>query len=161
MTYALDSHQKLVLRLLDFDKAYGRVSWTFSTTQSHNGFLWSLDPWIEELYLESVYVIQINGSCSQPIDLQCSVRQGCTIAPYLFLLVANVLEYAQRPMIWNSRPRASGWPPISLSDVRGWYGFICFLKVNYPIFKRQRKSWLNHMQGPLSIWLNHIALWIA
>ena len=94
MYWANNSDKKLTITLLDFEKAYNRVSWVFiECTSIHLGFfpLWVL--WIRALYIDASIQILVNGHKGEPFSLERSVRQGCPLAPYLFLFVADVLGY--------------------------------------------------------------------
>jgi hypothetical protein len=85
--------------LLDFEKAYDRVSWTFlEKTMEKMGFA---DTWIHRvmsLNRNASATIIVNGEQSQAFNLQRSVRQGCPLVPYLFLLTVDVLgQMLQHP----------------------------------------------------------------
>ena len=97
--WALEDNQELTMLLLDFEKAYDRVSWTFlRTTMEKMGFH---NRWIEQvmaLNTNASASIIINGVNSKTFQLQRSVRQGCPLAPYLFLLTVDVLgQMLQHP----------------------------------------------------------------
>lgn len=85
--------------LLDFEKAYDRVNWTFlRQTMERMGFH---NTWINQVVSlngnASASVI-VNGETSRTFRLQRSVRQGCPLAPYLFLLTVDVLgQMLQHP----------------------------------------------------------------
>ena len=90
--WALENQQALSMILLDFEKAYDRVNWTFlQQAMERMGF----DPtWIKQvmsLNLNASAAIIVNGEQSVTFKLQSSVRQGCPLAPYLFLLTVDVL----------------------------------------------------------------------
>jgi hypothetical protein len=97
--WSLESNQDISMLLLDFEKAYDRVSWTFlEKTMEKMGFV---DTWIQRvmsLNLNASATIIVNGEQSQAFNLQRSVRQGCPLAPYLFLLTVDVLgQMLQHP----------------------------------------------------------------
>lgn len=97
--WALENRQELSMLLLDFEKAYDRVSWKFlSQTVERMGFS---QVWIQRvmsLNVNASATIIINGEISKPFNLQRSVRQGCPLAPYLFLLTVDVLgQMLQHP----------------------------------------------------------------
>ena len=99
MEWSLENKQDLSMLLLDFEKAYDRVSWTFlKQTMGRMGFA---ETWIQRvmsLNLNASAAIIVNGEQSQTFKLQRSVRQGCPLAPYLFLLTVDVLgQMLQHP----------------------------------------------------------------
>jgi exonuclease III len=94
-----ENNQDLSMLLLDFEKAYDRVNWTFlRQTMEKMGFE---DQWITQvmsLNLNASASILVNGQSSKTFKLQRSVRQGCPLAPYLFLLTVDVLgQMLQHP----------------------------------------------------------------
>ena len=97
--WSLENKQDLSMLLLDFEKAYDRVSWTFlKQTMGKMGFA---ETWIQQvmsLNLNASAAIIVNGEQSKTFQLQRSVRQGCPLAPYLFLLTVDVLgQMLQHP----------------------------------------------------------------
>jgi exonuclease III len=97
--WTLESNQKISMLLLDFEKAYDRVSWTFlEKTMTKMGFH---ETWIKQvmsLNITASASIIVNGEQSKTFRLQRSVRQGCPLAPYLFLLTVDVLgQMLQHP----------------------------------------------------------------
>lgn len=52
--------------------------------------------WIEILFHDLSTVIDVNGCLPEPIQLQRSIRQGCPIAPSLFVIAADALFYILR-----------------------------------------------------------------
>lgn len=79
--------------LLDFEKAYDRVNWTFlRQTMQRMGFH---DTWINQvisLNTNAATAVIVNGEQSSMFKLQRSVRQGCPFAPYMSLLTVDVLN---------------------------------------------------------------------
>ena len=97
--WTLESNQNISMLLLDFEKAYDRVSWKFlSQTMEKMGFH---DTWIKQvmsLNINASATILVNGEQTKNFKLQRSVRQGCPLAPYLFLLTVDVLgQMLQHP----------------------------------------------------------------
>ena len=91
MYWALSSQQNLALILLDFEKAYDRVSWVFlENALILFGFSSLRVSWIRALYVDASIQIIVNGQKNQPFSLGRSVRQGCPLAPYFFLFVADI-----------------------------------------------------------------------
>lgn len=99
MEWTMENKQALGMLLLDFEKAYDRVNWTFlRETMVTMGFH---EKWIGQvmsLYNNASASVIVNGEQSQTFMLQRSVRQGCPLAPYLFLLTVDVLgQMLQHP----------------------------------------------------------------
>ena len=83
--------------LLDFEKAYDRIEWCFVIGMLKAfGFPNKYYDWINILFNEASTVIDVNGNLSKPIRLQRSIRQGCPIAPLLFVIVADAMSYVLR-----------------------------------------------------------------
>ena len=97
--WALESNQNMSMLLLDFEKAYDRVSWTFlRQVMEKMGFSATWIRQVMSLNLTASATIIVNGEQSQAFKLQRSVRQGCPLAPYLFLLTVDVLgQMLQHP----------------------------------------------------------------
>ena len=92
IAWTKESQQELTMLLLDFEKAYDRVSWTFlRAVMARLGFH---NTWINQvlsLNENAAASVIVNGEISKTFRLQHSVRQGCPLAPYLFLLTVDVL----------------------------------------------------------------------
>lgn len=97
--WALENKQDLSMLLLDFEKAYDRVNWTFlQQTMGRMGFSHTWIQQVMSLNLNASASIIVNGEQSTTFRLQRSVRQGCPLAPYLFLLTVDVLgQMLQHP----------------------------------------------------------------
>ena len=82
----------MAVLLLDFKKAYDRVDWGFlEGSLSQFGFE---DQWIRgvaALYRSASSQVLLVGGRGPSFDLSHSVRQGCPLAPFLFLLFAKVM----------------------------------------------------------------------
>ncbi len=94
LEWAEESEQDLVLLLFDFKKAFDRIEWGFLfTALSKLGFSETWVHWVKTLYLEASSAIRVNGTTRPTFQLARSVRQGCLLAPYLFILATGVLGY--------------------------------------------------------------------
>lgn len=87
--WTLETNQNLSMLLLDFKKAYDRVSWTFlRKTMEKMGFH---ETWVKQvmsLNINATTSIIVNITQFKTFRLQRSVKQGCPLAPYLFLLLS-------------------------------------------------------------------------
>ncbi|GBG60582.1 hypothetical protein CBR_g8604 [Chara braunii] len=79
--------------LLDLEKAYDKVGWPFVfTTLRRMGFGTSFCKWTVAMYTLSTSAVMINGHLSAPFNLTRSLRQGCPLAPFLFVVLLNRLR---------------------------------------------------------------------
>jgi hypothetical protein len=91
--HARSSQQTLILLKLDFCKAFDRVEWRFlfecmSRFGIHPRFL----DLVKLLFSGVAAGVSVNGGQSIKFQIKRGVRQGCPLAPYLFLLVQEVLN---------------------------------------------------------------------
>lgn len=94
MEWAIESNQPMVMLLLDFEKAYNKVEWGFlEGTMAAMAFCNTWIKWTHALYIDSWCTIRINGTISSPFKLSRSVRQGCPLAPFLYLFIPECLGY--------------------------------------------------------------------
>ena len=91
--WAKSSSQRLAVLLLDFEKAYDRVDWDFlEGTLTRLGFPTSWIRGVSGLFRSATSAVTIGGFLSRHFTLGRSVRQGCPLAPYLFLFFAEALS---------------------------------------------------------------------
>ena len=92
MEWTMENQQDLSMLLLDFEKAYDRVNWTFlKKVMERMGFHQTWIKQVMALNKNASAAVIVNGEQSKTFQLQRSVRQGCPLAPYLFLLTVDVL----------------------------------------------------------------------
>lgn len=84
-----------VILLLDFRKAYDTVDREFLYETLRNfGFDDRFVKLIERMHTGTTASFVVNGSRSEAIPILSGIRQGCPLAPLLFLLVAEILGIA-------------------------------------------------------------------
>ncbi len=94
LNWAEESNQDLVFLLLDFEKAFDRIEWGFLfKALDRLGFSPTWVHWVTSLYRDATSAIKLNGIPGPDFKLERSVRQGCPLAPYLFILATDVLGY--------------------------------------------------------------------
>ncbi len=100
-----------MLLLLDFEKAFDRIEWGFLFRALEQlGFSQTWVHWVTSLYREATSTIKVNGVPGPVFQLARSVRHGCPLAPYFFILAIDVLGYmlAVATLALGSRPRQRG-----------------------------------------------------
>lgn len=80
----MENNEDLVLLLLDFEKAFKIIEWDFLfKALSKLGFCEKWIRWVRSFYCSITSTIKLNGVIGDSFLLARSVRQGCTLAPYL------------------------------------------------------------------------------
>ena len=99
IAWTRENQQELTMLLLDFEKAYDRVNWTYlREVMAKMGFHTTWINQVMSLNENAAASVIVNGEISKTFRLQRSVRQGCPLAPYLFLLTVDVLgQMLQHP----------------------------------------------------------------
>ena len=81
-----------ILALIDFEKAFDTVEWSFLfNTLSTLNFGQNYIRWIKLLYSNISSCVTNNGYISNYFTLTRGIRQGCPIYALLFILVAEIL----------------------------------------------------------------------
>ena len=86
-----------LLLFLDFEKAFDTIEWPFiRKTLRYFGFGDGVINWMNIFYGNVESCVLNNGWASNFFEIQRGVRQGCPLAPYLFVLSVEVLAKAIR-----------------------------------------------------------------
>ncbi|CAI5458371.1 unnamed protein product [Closterium sp. Yama58-4] len=81
-----------LLLLVDFQKAYDSVSRNYLfTTLDDMGFPRKFTGWVKGLHDGAATRVLLNGWMGERVEMDKGVRQGCPLAPYLFLCTAEPL----------------------------------------------------------------------
>jgi hypothetical protein len=93
INWAKTSNQPLVLLKLDFAKAYDRVSWRFPfKAMEVLGFDDRFIRMTKLLFSGASASVCLNGAPTKLFDISRGVRQGCPLAPYLFLVLGEIMS---------------------------------------------------------------------
>ena len=84
---------KLVVLKIDLSKAYDHVNWTYlRVIMSKMGFSVPFITWVMSSITLVSFVVLINGVASTFFRSGRGLRQGCPLAPLLFLIVVEGLS---------------------------------------------------------------------
>ena len=90
---AEQQQQDLAILFLDFEKAYDRVDWDFMEgTLQRMGFPMQWIRAVAALYRTAHSSLLFAGDVGSTFSLSRSVRQGCPLAPFLFILVSEAFS---------------------------------------------------------------------
>jgi hypothetical protein len=85
--------EDLAILLLDFEKAYDRVDWSFLRgTMEKLGFPNQWLTAISALYNSATSRVLVAGELGQAFSISRSVRQGCPLAPFLYLMIGEAFS---------------------------------------------------------------------
>ena len=81
-----------MLVLIDFEKAFGSVSWDFLfKVLKYLKFGESFQKWIKISYNNIQSCVIVNGHLSEWFNLERGCTHGHPLSPYLFILCAEIL----------------------------------------------------------------------
>jgi hypothetical protein len=80
---------------IELSKAFDRVNWSYiMLLLTHLGFEVPFIKWLMACICSVSFIVLINGAASPFFTSEKGLRQGCTLSPLLFLLVAEGLSRA-------------------------------------------------------------------
>jgi len=118
-----------ILLLIDFEKAFDTVRWTFlHKVLIKFNFGKIFKKWIQIIYNNIQSTVINNGFFSPYFNLCWGVRQGCSVSAYLFLLVVEILAICIRNnkniqgiQLTHAKHSGGGW---QLMKTLRWGGAI-------------------------------------
>ena len=89
--------QRGLLLLIDFEKAFDSVAWSFiEKTSSYYNFKHDIMHWIKTFYKRIKSTVIVNNKPTTWFSVERGCRQGDPISPYIFLLCGEVLAHMIR-----------------------------------------------------------------
>ncbi|GJX53707.1 putative RNA-directed DNA polymerase, eukaryota, reverse transcriptase zinc-binding domain protein [Tanacetum coccineum] len=123
---------KLLLFKVDFEKAFDSVNWNFLLNimrQIRFSLKWR--KWISSCLSSASISVLINGSPSKEFKLERGLRQGYTLSPFLFLIVAEALQIsileAYDALFFGDWSRLNA---SNLIHILKWFELASGIKVN-------------------------------
>ncbi|MCO5576231.1 hypothetical protein L7F22_030040 [Adiantum nelumboides] len=94
MEYAEEVGQDYVFLKINFDKAYDRLNWNYTIDAlRHMGCGEKFCSMVKTLLGNASAKVNVNGTLSESFQLSRSIRQGCPLAPLLYAVAADGLNW--------------------------------------------------------------------
>jgi len=105
-----NSNTKGIILLLDQEKAFDRVSWTYlKKIVEEFGFGPRFLVWLDILYSDSKATLKINNTMGSNFEIRRGVRQGDPLSPLLYVLAIEGLAAMIRKNKSNEGIEVPGW----------------------------------------------------
>lgn len=172
MEWARTSNQDDAMFLVDFEKAYDRVELDFILmTLSAFGFPREFRDYVRILLKDSSALVEVNGALSHPIPLSRSIRQGCPLAPALFVIASDALYYLLRDDTLSPRGQGITMPDdFELINIQFVDDTSLFLKLSkhnidslnqkLDIFGRASGARISNTKSILLRWKDNPSDWL-
>ncbi|CAI5482443.1 unnamed protein product [Closterium sp. Yama58-4] len=106
---AITGKEDWYLLLVDFQKAYDSVSRPFLfRTLERMGFPAEFVKWTRGLHDQAATQLLVNGWLGERVEVESGVRQGCPLAPYLFICAVEPLSQEAKRRKLGLRKRGRG-----------------------------------------------------
>ncbi|CAI5990895.1 unnamed protein product [Closterium sp. NIES-65] len=106
---AVTGKEDWYLLLVDFQKAYDSVLRAFMfRTLERMGFPKAFVEWTKGLHDHAATQLLVNGWLGERVEVESGVRQGCPLAPYLFICAAEPLSQEAERRRLGLRKRGKG-----------------------------------------------------
>jgi hypothetical protein len=130
MEWARQSKQAALFLKIDFAKAYDRIEWPFILAMLQAlGFGPQFLHSVEMLFGDASACITINGAQSDTFGLFRSIRQGCPLAPALYVLAAEGFGYLLANSVSTGLVRGISLPDSPSQLVNGHFADDSFLTL--------------------------------
>ena len=97
LNYSNIQKRKGILLLIDFEKAFDSVAWSFmEKCLSFYNFKDDIKSWIKTFYMNIKSTVIVNNKPTPWFSIERGCRQGDPISPYIFLLCGEILAHMIR-----------------------------------------------------------------
>ncbi|MCO5575325.1 hypothetical protein L7F22_029125 [Adiantum nelumboides] len=102
--YAEESNQQFTFVKVHFDKPYDQIEWDFIFQSLQDiGFGNKFIKYIHALFGNAFAKVAINGEVTECITLKKFISQDCPVAPLLFAICSDALEWLIKEAIDNGK----------------------------------------------------------
>jgi hypothetical protein len=122
IAHAKKTRQPLVFLKLDFSKAYDKVELDFLfRVMDRFGFPREFTHMTQMLFGGASVCVSVNGRLTRKFSIRQGVRQGCPLAPYIFLIIGEVLNLSVQAEAGAGRIRGISLPRSQEQQIMAQY----------------------------------------